>query len=93
MHAARVIHYLTRAILLSLASVALGFAWLCCWLDRFRSNRGAAWITPARASDAPSPKRHVPVALDDKYPVRVAERSQQEPRTIDSLIRSRGVRV
>jgi len=84
-HAARTVHFLTRALLMSLALAGLTFAWLCCWLDRFRSSGDATgWIIPVKAA-APFPDRHPQTVL--------AERHQGQPRTIDSLIRDKEVRV
>ncbi len=84
-HAGKVVHFLTRALLMSLALTGLTLAWLCCWLDRFRSSGDATgWIIPVKAA-APLPERHATVVL--------AERHQSQPRTIDSLIQEKGVRV
>jgi hypothetical protein len=85
-HAGKMVHFLTRALLLSLALASLSLAWLCCWLDRFRcSGDATGWIIPVKPAAAPLPERHCPTVL--------AERLQPQPRTIDSLIRNKGVRV
>jgi hypothetical protein len=77
-HAGRMVHFLALG--------GLGLAWLCCWLDRFRSRRDATgWIIPLKQMAAPIPRRPCLAVL--------AERYQPQPRTIDSLIRNKGVRV
>jgi len=84
-HAGKMVHFLTRALLMSLALAALALAWLCCWLDRFRSSGDATgWIIPVKAA----------ASLPERYPTAVlAERHQGQPRTIDSLIQEKEVRV
>jgi hypothetical protein len=73
-----------RALLLSLASVGIGLAWLCCSLDRFRSSKSTtAWIIFPNSSSQSTPEHPCPVALDE----------ERDPRTIDSLIRNRGMRA
>ncbi len=82
-HAAQMFHYLMRALLLSLASVGFGFAWLCCSSDHFRSSKSTtAWIIFPNSSPQFTPEHPCPVALEER-----------DPRTIDSLIRNRGVRA
>jgi hypothetical protein len=89
-HAGKMLHFLTGALLLSLASAGLGFAWLCCWLDRFRSSKGATgWIISARQTTQPDSEPHRPVAVAERLQPFALERAQS--RTIDSLIR--GARV
>jgi hypothetical protein len=69
----------------SLALAGLTLARLCCWLDRLRSRGDATgWIIPVKAA-APLRERHPQTLL--------AERHQSQPRTIDSLIRDKEVRV
>jgi hypothetical protein len=85
-HLGKTLHFLMRALLLTVALVGCMVAWLCCWLDRFRSSRDAgAWIIPVRLERVPL------VELD--RPERFAERGQAQPRTIDRLIQAKGVRV
>ncbi len=50
-HAAKTAHLLTRALLMTTASAGMAMAGLCCWIDRFRSSKGASWMMPM------SPKR------------------------------------
>jgi hypothetical protein len=122
-HACKLLHYLTRALLLSVASASLGLAWFCCWIDRFRSSRDStAWLIhpdpnpnnsaarapdtyepAARANEAYAPAAgsretalpHEPAASKNwrqQRPVEVAARPYLQPRTIDSLIRSKAPR-
>jgi len=91
MYAGQTVHFLIRAVFLSLASVGLVLAWLCCWLDRFRSSRAAtAWIIPLKAP-AQSSGRHGSISLMQNPQPRTEEKPK--PRTIDGLIRNKGIRV
>ena len=95
-HLAQTIHYLMRAILLSLASVGFGLAWLFCSLDRFRSSKGTtAWLIFPNSSPESAPERPSPAEFEERHQSCTADRPQHQPqpRTIDSLIRNRGVRV
>ena len=99
-YAGKTLHFLTRALLLSLASTGLGWAWLCCWLERFSSSKATtAWIIPATASA--SGRNRQPVVLADRNsPQHVSQHLSQhlpqhlsQPRTIDSLIRSKEAHI
>jgi len=93
-YSGKMLHYLTRAVLLSLASAGMGFAWCCCWLDQFRSTSStAAWLIPGRAAVLADPERHSTVMLAERYQSRGSGRPTVAPRTIDSLIRNKGVRA
>jgi len=111
-HAGQMLNFLTRAVLLSLASASVGLAFLFCWVDRFRSSKAAEWVIPGRAvapgkmvtsersaaigrMAAPMPKteRRRPVAVAERYPVPKQDRTHHQPRTIDSMIRSKGARL
>lgn len=85
-HLGKMVHFLMRALLLTVALVGCTVAWLCCWLDRFRSSRDAgAWIIPVRLEG-------VPLRELDRAE-RSAGREQPQARTIDSLIQAKGARV
>jgi hypothetical protein len=91
-HAGLMLHFLTRALLLSLASAGLVFAYLCCWLDRMRSNSKATeWIISPKSAEPPEPELHRPSVTGERLQPVSLERNQ--PRTIDSLIRNKEVRV
>jgi hypothetical protein len=93
-HAGKLLHFLTSAVLMSLASAGLGFAWLCCWLDRFRSSRGpAGWmISVKRAPEREAPRESaVGVEVEERFQPLALKRTQL--RTIDSLIRGKGARI
>jgi len=45
-HAAKFVHFLTRALLMTTASAGIGLAGLCCWIDRFRSSKENSWMMP-----------------------------------------------
>jgi hypothetical protein len=93
-HAARTLHFLMRAALLSLASLGYGFTWLCCSLDRFRSRKNAtAWIIFPSSSPQPAAERPCPVVLEERYQPCAPERVLCQPRAIGGLIRDRGVRA
>jgi hypothetical protein len=84
------LHFLTRSLLLSLASIGVTFALFCCWLDRFRSDKGTAWIIPVKAAAVPPAERFQPMAVPARRrQPRAPERMPHQPRTIDSLIRSK----
>jgi hypothetical protein len=104
-HASKTLHFLNRALLLSAASVALGLAWLFCWLDRFGSLKASTkWLIypfPAAASEpvgrsVERPEMRANMRPDVRpvmrQPVALGERRQAAPRTIDSLIRNREAR-
>jgi hypothetical protein len=100
LHAGKMLHFLTRALLLSLASMGLGWAWLCCWLEHFASSKATtAWIIPATGSASGRNRR--PVVLADRNSLQhVTQHLSQhvsqhvsQPRTIDSLIRSKEAHV
>lgn len=80
-HAGKLLHFLTRALLMTLASASLALAWLCCWIDRFRSNKGTAWLISVTPTTAPATGEPL---------IRADRLAPPQPRTIDSLIRSRG---
>jgi hypothetical protein len=85
-HASKLLHYLTRALLLSAASASLVLAHLFCWLDRFRSSRGAtAWLIRPNSNPIPP----APPASGRQRPVEFSGRPYLQPRTIDSLIRNK----
>lgn len=88
-YAGKMLHHLTSAILMTLASAGLGFAWLCCWLDRFRSGKQAtSWILSARPAARPAAELRSPDATAERMQPITLGRTQ--PRTIDSLIRNKG---
>ncbi len=81
------LRHLKSALLMTLASAGVGFAWFCCWLDRFLSGRGSSWIIsarPARREAAGSLRREA--AYEKLQPIAIG---RTQPRTIDSLIRNR----
>jgi len=83
-YSGKMLHFLTRALLLTLASAGMGFAWLCCWLDRFRcGNSAGSWMIPGRMATMQDTERRCP----ETHSPRIAARYQ--PRTIDGMIRSR----
>lgn len=79
LHAGKLLHFLARAFLMTIASACLLLAWLCCWIDRFRSNKSTAWIIPVAPASARQ-RRLQPERLP-------------QPQTIDSLIRSKASRM
>jgi hypothetical protein len=81
-HAGKLLHFLMRALLMTLASAGLALAWLCCWVDRYRSGKGAAWLIPVTSEPAYASGR--PLMRADRLDL------DPEPRTIDSLIRTKG---
>lgn len=96
MHGAQAFHYLMRALLLSLASVGFALTWLCCSLDRFRSSKNpTAWIISPfpKASSQPVPEPPRPIVLEERNQPCTPEMVQVHPRTIDSLLRGRGMRA
>ena len=81
-HAGKTLHFLTRALLMSLASFGSALSWLCCWLDHFGSSKvPTAWLIRPASPSATAPESPSHVVL--------MERPARTPRTIDSLIRSR----
>jgi len=61
---------LNSALLLTLASAGMGFAWLCCWLERFLNGRRAtAWLLPLhRAAERSTMPEAEPVAMPISVP-------------------------
>jgi hypothetical protein len=93
MYAAKMLHYLIRALLLSVACAGLVLAWLCCWIDRFRSGKSAtSWIISTQLSRKKTEtERCGPVAVAEAYqPLKL---NVNQPRTIDSMIRNKERRV
>lgn len=88
-YAFRTLHYGFRAALFSLASAGLGFAWLCCWLDRVRCSRKNSWMVPGSAVRLHQVEEQYTAAQHRGH---TAVRYQMQPRTIDSMMRNRGAR-
>lgn len=89
-YAGKMLHHLTSAVLMSLASAGLGFAWLCCWLDRVRAGkRATSWIISAHPASRRDSEERPPVAAVER--VQPFMQGRNQPRTIDSLIRNKGV--
>ena len=87
-HAGKMLHHLTSALLMSLASAGLGMAWLCCWLERFCSGkRATSWIISPHAAPLNSSDRVATTGVERLQPFAMG---RPQPRTIDSLIRNKG---
>lgn len=96
-YAGKLLHYLTRSALMSVASLAMGLAWLCCWLDRFGSSKSSdGWMLPV-APPMPSATSLEAAGLSMagmETATNVMSIDFDDDRTIDSLIRGKvGSRV
>jgi hypothetical protein len=95
-HLGKTLQHLKSALLMSLAAAATGFAWFCCWLDRFLSGkRAGSWIISPRRAEQSIPELQYaeplrPTAVAEKMPPLSFERNHG--RTIDSLIREKDSR-
>jgi hypothetical protein len=90
-HASKMLRHLKSALLMTLASAGVGFAWFCCWLDRFLSGNGSSWIISARPAQREAAERLRPEVVAEKLQPVAMGRTQ--PRTIDSLIRNKGAGI
>jgi hypothetical protein len=90
-HAAKTLGHLKSALLLTLASAAMGLAWLCCWLEHFLSGRrSTAWLLPLRRDQEHVPiSEHKPEAVPMLAKVQPFAMPHPSPRTIDGLLRTR----
>ncbi len=90
-HIAKALGHLKSALLLTLASAAMGFAWLCCWLESFLSGRRAtAWLLPLHCAGESVPKpAQKPAAAPVLASVHPFAMPHSVPRTIDGLLRTR----
>jgi hypothetical protein len=85
-HAAKMLRHLQSAILFSLALLGLGFAWLCCWVERFVTGKRTGFgITLTREDRSRHAAPPAPFAERKIQPLTL---ERKPPRTIDSLIQS-----
>ena len=86
-HAGKLLHYLTRALLMSLASAAMAVAWLFCWLDRFNSSKSPnSWMLPILPSMPKDCEQY-------ETPAGMIRADRRAAFTIDSMIRGKAARL
>ncbi len=89
-HIGRALSHLKSALLLTVASAAMGLAWLCCWLECYLSGRRAtSWLLPLRPANQPSSTPELKAEVQPLARVHPFAMPHSAPRTIDGLLRTR----